>query len=148
MLEHIAEIGVDLVRKSHYSFHRVVEMTSSSADLYAHSMRTSLYATLLGKASGYEPLEQLAVALMVHDIGKTVLPEGLLETHSLTDKQWEQVKEHPRLGVEQVHLSRRITAVARDVIHNHSAGVHVQVAADIDHVAKSHVRGSGGSAGA
>ena len=65
---------------------------------YRHSDRTSLIATNMGAALGFdhEGLGRLRRVGLLHDIGKLALSNRILDKPgSLTDAEFERVKEHP-----------------------------------------------------
>jgi putative nucleotidyltransferase with HDIG domain len=46
-----------------------------------------------------QQIAEIRVASLLHDIGKTALPQALLEkTTSLTQNDWRQIRKHPELG--------------------------------------------------
>jgi HD-GYP domain-containing protein (c-di-GMP phosphodiesterase class II) len=66
-----------------------------------HSLRVRGYAVDLARLIGWEKLrlKQLSLAAKLHDIGKVGLPEGILnKAGSLTDEEFDLVKEHPEIG--------------------------------------------------
>jgi diguanylate cyclase (GGDEF)-like protein len=69
---------------------------------YGHSTKTSKYATLIAKDLGYSEaaIARIQAADLLHDIGKIRVPDALLRKRGpLNDKDWEQIREHPLLGV-------------------------------------------------
>lgn len=80
---------------------------SHEAGLDGHLQRTSAYAALLarhwhrrfGRAGLDTDPEDLAVAALLHDIGKIGVPRGILtKAGPLTPEERATVEEHPRLG--------------------------------------------------
>ena len=101
------------------SYARAVE----AKDIYTrgHSERVSEYASVIGRELGLngDDLELLSTAGMLHDIGKIGIPDGILnKPASLTDVEYDIMKEHPAVGT---HILSRISALAEVIplIHHH-----------------------------
>ena len=74
-----------------------------------HLQRMSSYAAVLAAAYGMsrEEVETLRSAAPMHDIGKIGIPDSiLLKTGKLTDKEWELMKTHTRIGAQILKGSR------------------------------------------
>jgi putative nucleotidyltransferase with HDIG domain len=68
-----------------------------------HSMRVAAYAVLLGEAYRLTARELRALELgaLLHDIGKIAIPRNvLLKPAALTEKEWEVMRTHPRIGYQ------------------------------------------------
>lgn len=68
---------------------------------YSHSLNVSLMAIIIGKwmRMSEAEVDELATAGLLHDIGKTKVPEALLEKPGkLTEEEFEEVKKHTILG--------------------------------------------------
>jgi putative nucleotidyltransferase with HDIG domain len=68
-----------------------------------HSRRVALLAVRVGEAMGLSPelLRRLAIAGLLHDIGKLQVPESILRKPGpLTDEEFAVVKTHPGRGAE------------------------------------------------
>ncbi|WP_042459967.1 HD-GYP domain-containing protein [Neobacillus dielmonensis] len=75
---------------------------------YKHSDRVAEYSVKIAKKLklGKEQLENLAVAAVLHDIGKIHVPsEVLTKPGKLTDEEFELIKKHPGDGAEMVRDS-------------------------------------------
>lgn len=89
---------------------------------YEHSLSVSFYATLMGMALGYakKELTNLTVAGLLHDLGKQMIPESILnKPGKLTDEEYEKVKEHPYLGYVMLQESQTISSTIRVSIYQH-----------------------------
>ncbi len=68
-----------------------------------HLQRVALWARRTAEKLGLPPerCEQVYIASLLHDLGKTVLDERILnKPGKLTPAEWEQIKRHPQLGAE------------------------------------------------
>ena len=82
-----------------YSFAEISE--SKSKYTGEHIKRVAEYMKVLGKASGFDDefVEQLATASMMHDIGKLMISEEILDKpDKLTDEEYTIMKNHVLYG--------------------------------------------------
>jgi putative nucleotidyltransferase with HDIG domain len=66
-----------------------------------HSRTVARYArvTAIQMGLGPEAADDLHLAGLLHDIGKLALPDEILcKSGSLTDEEWTEMREHPRVG--------------------------------------------------
>ncbi|MEW9698280.1 HD-GYP domain-containing protein [Paenibacillus sp. SI8] len=71
--------------------------------LFQHSVNVSIYATMLGISYGYsrDNLEALGLGALLHDIGKTKIPLGILRKPSqLTEEEFTEMKNHTTYGFQ------------------------------------------------
>lgn len=76
-------------------------MRDSSDTVYTHSINVAVISAVLGKWLRFPAQEQqlLAMAGMLHDIGKLLIPENiLLKAYKLTDKEYAIMKSHSLKG--------------------------------------------------
>ncbi|CAN7356492.1 MULTISPECIES: HD-GYP domain-containing protein [unclassified Paenibacillus] len=69
--------------------------------LFQHSVNVSIYAIMLGISYGYsrDKLETLGLGALLHDIGKTKVPLGILRKPSqLTPDEFKEMKNHTTYG--------------------------------------------------
>jgi len=68
-----------------------------------HSERVRRYSALMARKMGMSSQDQkmLELAALLHDLGKIGLPDSILNNvkHTLTEEQWQLVKQHPEIGV-------------------------------------------------
>ena len=87
-----------------------------------HSTRVMGYAMMIGEelGMGFEDVEQLRFAGLLHDIGKTGLPgEILLKPSRLSADELAQVHSHAEIGasiVDQIEFLKSLTPV---ILHHH-----------------------------
>ena len=96
-------------------FHNMREMSDS---VFTHSVNVSIVSVMLGRWLGLpkEQLELLAVSGLLHDIGKTEIPENILnKPDRLTDQEFAVMKSHAIKGytlLMNAKIDERICEVA------------------------------------
>ena len=88
------------------------------ADRYteAHSQRVSELSSTIAYELGLEEerVEDIRVAALLHDVGKIDISIDVIrKASSLTDEEWEQIREHPSLGARMV---RSVGGVLRNAV--------------------------------
>jgi putative two-component system response regulator len=86
---------------------RVLANAIESRDHYTrfHVERVNAYAQAVAHELGWsdERLETLEFGAILHDIGKISIPESILrKTGPLSKVEWEEMREHPRVGARMV----------------------------------------------
>lgn len=97
------------------------DLESTDPYTHGHTKRVTRHAFMTAKAMGLAPemVENIRAAASVHDVGKLFTPlEVLRKPGSLTDEEFEMMKEHPVHGAELVEAmgSTEIVAMVR---HHH-----------------------------
>jgi PAS domain S-box-containing protein len=96
--------------------------------LATHLMEDSPYSTYLKDKPSY--IDELVFASLLHDIGKTAIPENILtKPGKLTDEEFELIKNHTTVAGEMLQKANRLfvdefgkdsyLALARDIAHYH-----------------------------
>lgn len=89
-------------------------MEQSDSPTYHHSLKVALISRILGRWLGFceEDLNLLAIAGILHDIGKLVIPPAILNKEGkLTPEEYEVVKGHVVKGYELIkdlHIDIRV----------------------------------------
>jgi diguanylate cyclase (GGDEF)-like protein/putative nucleotidyltransferase with HDIG domain len=87
-----------------------------------HSTIVARYAAGAAQRLGWSgpDLAHLRIAAMLHDIGKVVLPDRILQKPgSLDDIEYEEVKRHPETGAELINRVEGLGRIAEWVRHSH-----------------------------
>ena len=87
-----------------------------------HSERVATLAVELGRRVGLseEEVERLRISGLVHDIGKIGVPEAVLtKPGQLTDDEFDQIKQHPEIGVRILRDLPQLADVLPGVLHHH-----------------------------
>ncbi|MBR6222488.1 MAG: HD-GYP domain-containing protein [Lachnospiraceae bacterium] len=104
-----------------FSFAEISENKSKMTG--EHIKRVAEYCRVLGKASGFtdEYVEKLATAAMMHDIGKLMIDENILDkTSRLTDEEYAIMKNHVLYGEALLHnTTGELLELARVVALQH-----------------------------
>jgi len=69
---------------------------------------------------GYDKIENVYWAAIVHDIGKILIPKDILNKRGkLTKEEYEIVKKHPVWGYETLKEDESLSKLAKYVLHHH-----------------------------
>lgn len=82
---------------------QVLALKSYENLTYLHSVNVTLLSVRLGERIGLDELTRMALAeaALLHDVGKTRIPlEILTKSGALTDREFREIRDHPRLGAE------------------------------------------------
>jgi len=89
---------------------------------YQHSLGASIWAVALGRQLGLpkSDLRSLAIGGLLFDVGKLQVDKELLKTDKpLTDDEFQQVRDHVKLGVEMIRGSGLMNQDVIDMITYH-----------------------------
>ncbi|MCR5099018.1 MAG: HD-GYP domain-containing protein [Lachnospiraceae bacterium] len=126
------------------------ELSIYDQDTYDHSMNVCTLATTCGVGMGLDTdnLQQLALAAMLHDVGKRNIPLAILNKQGkLTPAEREIINEHPQMGYDLLYANQSISSYVRAAIlshhenydgtgyPNHLAGEAIPLFARIIHIA-------------
>lgn len=103
---------------------QVLIEVAESRDPYTmeHAAKVTDYATQLAGAIGLpkKEIEILKLACMFHDIGKIgIKSHVLMKTTCLSNKEYEEVKEHPLLSVEIIKSIKPVEGLIPIIRHHH-----------------------------
>lgn len=87
-----------------------------------HSRRVSYYSVLIGRELGLseENLLFLRYAALLHDIGKIGIPDAILQKpEELTPEEYDQIKQHPKIGAEILKGAPLLKGVAVGAKYHH-----------------------------
>lgn len=99
-------------------FDMLHNMRSVDDSIYAHSMNVALITRMIGRWMRMEmdELNTLTMAGLLHDIGKTMIPESVInKPDKLTDEEFKYIQQHPQLGyniLKDTNLDIRIKNAA------------------------------------
>lgn len=101
---------------------QMADIKSHDNYTFAHSVNVCVIGTILGVRLGLDQarLKDLALGLIMHDVGKLGVPREILEKPGkLTETEFEQMKEHCRAGFDTMRGLSSISAHAKIVILQH-----------------------------
>ncbi|MCE5287259.1 MAG: diguanylate cyclase [Pelosinus sp.] len=93
-----------------------------SAETEAHTQRIKHLAVKLGEKLDlpHDQLCELELLSLLHDIGKIGIPESiLLKPGSLTEKEWEVMKQHTEIGHRIAMATPGLSHVAKEILCHH-----------------------------
>lgn len=102
MLNKTIEANNDLIHSQEELIYAFAEISESKSKVTGeHIRRVAEYMRILGKASGFttDYVDKLAMAAVMHDIGKLMIPEEILDKpDKLTDEEYAIMKNHVLYG--------------------------------------------------
>ncbi|NLK07608.1 MAG: HD-GYP domain-containing protein [Firmicutes bacterium] len=94
---------------------------------FGHSVNVCVLSIVMGIALELDQrnLAELAMGAMLHDVGKTQIPEKiLLKSSKLNAVEWEEMKRHARFGFDLLRLKPELSAKAAHVAYQHHERVN------------------------
>ncbi|MBQ6441098.1 MAG: HD-GYP domain-containing protein [Lachnospiraceae bacterium] len=98
------------------------ELFTYDQDTFQHSINVSVLATTcgVGLGLGNDDLENLALAGVLHDLGKRAIPKEILNKEgALTDEERHAMMQHPQCGYDMLYDNTNISAFVRSAILSH-----------------------------
>jgi len=87
-----------------------------------HLARVAVVAEAIARAMGLPDAEirEVHLAAVLHDLGKLWIDSAVLKKESrLTEEEWEHMKQHPRLGFEQLAGEPALARIRDGLLHHH-----------------------------
>lgn len=112
------------LEKAYLETIETLRFTVEAKDTYTrgHSDRVSEYSVLLGKHLGLseDDIHLLRIGGLFHDIGKIGVPDSiLLKTSRLTDDEYSEIKNHPKIGAQILSNATVFEKAIPIVKHHH-----------------------------
>lgn len=107
---------VDEILKSNNVLGRLRQIEVNDEYTYRHSINVSLISTMIGKWMGFSTneLNDIAMAGLLHDIGKSQVPNDILnKPGKLTKEEFEIMKSHTNHGYE---ILKRTSDLSEDIV--------------------------------
>jgi HD-GYP domain-containing protein (c-di-GMP phosphodiesterase class II) len=104
------------------TFSSLFQVTSNDYQTATHSINVSVIGLLFGKHLSLPPneLECLGTGLLLHDVGKSTLPQDVLDKKgSLTSEEFEIIKSHPKAGLDLLEQNDSIDELSLKVVIQH-----------------------------
>ena len=103
-------------------FDMIQQMHSLSDSVYAHCINVALICRMIGRWLHFEQhdLDTLTCCGLLHDIGKLVIPEEILnKPGKLTDEEFAIVKSHPKYGYELLRNQNIDSRIKKSALMHH-----------------------------
>jgi putative nucleotidyltransferase with HDIG domain len=87
-----------------------------------HAVEVARLSRLIGVDLGLseEELEWLVHGALLHDLGKLIVPEEILEKPgTLTEEEWKVIKRHPEVGAQMIEPLEILSRAAPVIRHHH-----------------------------
>ncbi len=100
----------------------MVDLRSYDDYTYHHSVNVGIYSVAVGRVMGLRPmeLEELAIAALCHDLGKSRIPtEVLNKPGRLTDEEYDIIKNHAKYSYDILYDNEQISAAIRQAVLMH-----------------------------
>ena len=97
-------------------------LSEKSQETKEHSARMQSLALKLGRKISLSSsnLDKLALMTKLHDIGKVIIPEEILNKKGkLTEKEWNKIKEHPATGHRITSSTEEFSHVSNGILAHH-----------------------------
>ena len=121
-LSNTVENQIEALRQANLDGIYTLANAVEAKDAYTsgHSSRVMQYAELIAKDIPSIDLESLRVATLLHDIGKIGIAERILnKPGSLTNEEYEAIKEHPKRGYEILRDSQYLSKARLIILEHH-----------------------------
>jgi putative nucleotidyltransferase with HDIG domain len=108
-LENLAKVKrnvsllVSTILENDFTLSSFLSILNATYYTHTHSLNVSVYAICLGKHLGHNQtlLEELGLAALLHDIGKSKISEAILyKSGKLTDQEFLEVSKHSQYGCD------------------------------------------------
>ncbi|MCI0531553.1 MAG: HD-GYP domain-containing protein, partial [candidate division Zixibacteria bacterium] len=110
---------VDQILKDDKLFLELSTIKSFDEYTFVHSANVAVLSVILGMRLGLDKQElaELGFAALFHDIGKVRLPVDLINKPTeLDEADWEQMRQHPVLGVKTILSARQLDDITARAI--------------------------------
>ncbi|AGB41834.1 putative domain HDIG-containing protein [Halobacteroides halobius DSM 5150] len=100
----------------------LIDIKTTDDYTFEHSVNVAVLSILLGKSLNYnrKRLIKLGTGALLHDIGKVSIPEEILKKpDKLTDREYNIIKEHPKLGYENIKGYYNLSPLSQIAILSH-----------------------------
>ncbi|MDR3608208.1 MAG: HD domain-containing protein [Oligoflexia bacterium] len=101
----------------------ILKLASHADYLYYHSIAVSIFSLFIAKASGMfdrRLLELVGLGGFLHDIGSVQLPPEIMNsTEEFSTLEREEMRKHPKLGLEMLGETGEVPEEVRYIIYQH-----------------------------
>ncbi len=100
----------------------LLDLRSYNDYTFAHSVNVTILSLVLGIALSLNELEikDLGIGALLHDVGMARIPKKIyLKPGPLTKREYEIIRDHPRIGFDLLRWNQDISLVAAHVAYQH-----------------------------
>lgn len=100
----------------------LVDIRSMNNYTYSHSVNVAVIALTIGMAFKLpkKKLEALCAGALIHDIGKSMLPKGIIDKkETLSEEEKQVVMQHPRLGYKYLSSTHNVNSLSKLIVLQH-----------------------------
>ena len=117
---------VDSALRNHHTLLCLLKLNDYDEYTYVHCINVAAIAVIYGEYLGMtrEELVVLGAAGMMHDLGKTAVPDSIINKRGrLTEAEFKEIMRHPRYGYDMLARDPAVPQEALDaVLHHHERG--------------------------
>jgi len=118
---------IGFILEGRMAFHSLLKITSYDYHTYTHSVNVCTFSVALAQQLGIaDPhyLHDLGVGALLHDVGKSRISDAILNKRSsLTEREFEIVKQHPKWGAEILTDTDELSSTSYyPVLQHHERG--------------------------
>jgi HD-GYP domain-containing protein (c-di-GMP phosphodiesterase class II) len=124
-IQDLLDVIVGRAAHSKVALSQVLALKSYENLTYLHSVNVTLLSLRLGERIGLDERTRMALAeaALLHDVGKTRIPlEILTKPGALTDREFREIRDHPRMGAEIIIGLSGLTPLSPIVALEHHIG--------------------------
>lgn len=103
-------------------FLEVTRLKTKDEGTYVHSLAVSALMMQLARSLGYEDeaIRELGVAGLLHDVGKLMIPNAVLnKTDRLDANERQMIRNHPELGYRMLRQQANVSDIVLDICRFH-----------------------------
>ena len=119
----VMDTFVSFATSSRDAYKDIIQMLPSDYYTHTHSANVATYCLALGRELGLTAnsgLYNLTLGALLHDIGKTKVPQKILEKEGpLTKEEFELIKQHVQWGVTIASATKSVPSEAMPAIAQH-----------------------------
>jgi len=120
----MVEATVLSVMKNPDAAWHMLDMASHDYYTFTHCVNVAVFLVAAGRdvlgITDARSLERIGLGGIFHDIGKSQIPEGILNKPGrLSNEEFDTIKKHPLLGADIVSGDRRVSPTAAQIVRGH-----------------------------
>ncbi|MFH1562836.1 MAG: HD-GYP domain-containing protein [Nitrospirota bacterium] len=120
--EVISKLVEEIISKHQDSLINLIDIRSHDKYTFSHSINVCTLAALIGIKEKLKrnELEDLALGAILHDVGKTMISQKILEKpERLSVPEFEEIKKHPVYGYNILSEGEEISEISRMIVYTH-----------------------------